>query len=109
MYNGCEEALERPSDQYMSNHDLTKQEQELKSTIMDELEDAVDAYFNSFRSKSNGGKSLPSINDIEDLANELKTKTRDIYLAMISSGISTFDESEAIASKKENSKKEGWC
>ena len=91
----------------MSNHDLSKQEQELKSTIMDELEDAVDTYFESFRSKCGSKKTLPSINDIEDLVSELKTKTRDTYLSMVSNSISNFDESAAIASKKENTKKEG--
>ena len=95
------------SDYKMSNHKLTNQERELKSTIMDELEDALDEYFESFRLKGGDGKSLPSINDIEDLIGELKTKTRDIYLSMVSTSISNFDESELIASKKENTEKEG--
>ena len=89
----------------MNDQRLSKAEQEMKSTIMDKIEDAVDDYIVSFRLKSSGGSELPSINEIEDILFELKDKTRDIYLDMISDSITKFDESKMIDSKKENSGK----
>ena len=86
---------------------LNPREREIKSAIMDRIEDVVDDYFTEFHAKSKDGKALPSINDIEDLLLELKSKTRDIYLDMASESISKFDESEIIESKKESSRKEG--
>ncbi|MBR1856669.1 MAG: hypothetical protein IJ803_06305 [Oribacterium sp.] len=89
----------------MNDQRFNKAEQEMKSTIMDELEDAVDDYIMSFRQKSSDGSGLPNINEIEDILYELKDKTRDIYLNMISDSITKFDESKMIDSKKENSEK----
>ena len=86
---------------------LNSKEQEIKSAIMDRIEDAVDDYFSEFRAKSSDGQGLPSINDIEDLLLQLKSKTRDIYLDMALQSISKFDESGIIESKKANTKKEG--
>ena len=85
--------------------DLNKQEQEIKSIVMDKLEDAVDDYFEDFHSKSSNGKALPSINEIEDILVELSSKTRDIYLETVSEMISKCNESELIDSKKQNSKR----
>ena len=86
---------------------LNSTEREIKSAIMDKLEDAVDDYFDDFRAKSKDGKGLPSINDIEDMLVNLRSKTRDICLEMTSEFISKYDESEIIASKKANTGKEG--
>ena len=86
---------------------LGKEAKEIKSEIMDQLEDAVDDYLADFQAKSKDGKALPSINEIEDLLLSLKDKTREIYLKMASESISKFDEAEIIDSKKENSGKEG--
>ena len=87
--------------------DLNKQEQEIKSMVMDKLEDAVDDYFEDFRSKSSDGTSLPTINEIEDILVELSSKTRDIYLETVSEMISKCNESDLIDSKKPNSKRKG--
>ena len=84
-----------------------KSEHELKSEIMDQLEEAVDEYFASFKAKSNNQNSLPTIDDIEDLLGDLRSKTRDIYLKAVSDSLNSFNESELIASKKENTGKEG--
>lgn len=86
---------------------LGKEAKEIKSEIMDQLEDAVDDYLLDFQAKSKDGKSLPTINEIEDLLLELKDKTRNIYLQMASDSINKFDESEVIKAKKENFGKEG--
>lgn len=86
---------------------LGKEAREIKSEIMDQLEDAVDDYLADFQTKSKDGKALPSINEIEDLLLSLKDKTREIYLKMASESISKFDEAEVIDSKKGNSEKEG--
>lgn len=75
-------------------------ERELKSEIMDQLEEAVDNYLSSFKLAGKGNGSLPTIDDIENLVRELKSKTRDIYLDMVSNSLDTFDETELIASKK---------
>ena len=95
------------SDCIMNSHETINREQELKSAIMDELEDAGDEYLESFRLKSNDGKTLPSINELEDIVADLRTKTRDIYLKMVSESITSFDESELIDSKKDSTGKEG--
>ena len=95
------------SDCIMNSHETINREQELKSAIMDELEDAVDEYLESFSLKSNDGKTLPSINELEDIVADLRTKTRDIYLKMVSESITSFDESELIDSKKDSTGKEG--
>ena len=91
----------------MSSYKTTKQEHELKSAIMDEIETAVDQYLENFKQKSGNGKSLPTINEIEDMLSDLKSKTRDIYLSMVSDSISFFDESALIDSKKVYTEKEG--
>ncbi|MBR1708971.1 MAG: hypothetical protein IJ719_09110 [Clostridia bacterium] len=89
----------------MEKQRLNKTEQEIKSAIMDKIEDAVDDYLLSFRLKSNDGNGLPNINEIEDMMQDLKNKTRDIYLSMVSDSITKFDESKSIDSKKENTEK----
>lgn len=86
---------------------LNPKNREIKSAIMDKLEDEVDNYFEEFQTKSKDGKTLPSINDIEDLLINLRSKTQEIYLDMISESISKFDEAEVIESKKESSKRKG--
>lgn len=91
----------------MSNRKNTKQEQELKTAIMDELEDALDGYLESFRLKSKDGESLPTISEIEDILTDLRSKTRDIYLKMVSESITYYDEANLIASKKATTAKEG--
>ena len=89
----------------MSSQKQTQKERELKSAIMDQIEDAVDDYIESFRLKGNNGEKLPSISEIEDIVTDLKNKTRDIYLNMVSDSISNYDESKIIDSKKENTNK----
>lgn len=91
----------------MSNQDSNTDEKEIKSAIMDELEDAVDEYLASFKAQSSDGTSLPTMDQIEDIVSELRSKTRDIYLRMVSESITRFNESELIDSKKGSTKKEG--
>lgn len=91
----------------MANQKQIKDESELKSEIMDQLEEAVDEYFASFKAKSNNDNALPTIDDIEVLLGDLKSKTRDIYLKMVSDSLDSFDDSDLIASKKELTGKEG--
>ena len=91
----------------MANQKQIKDESELKSEIMDQLEGAVDEYFASFKAKSNNDNALPTIDDIQVLLGDLKSKTRDIYLKMVSDSLDSFDDSDLIASKKELTGKEG--
>ena len=86
----------------MNNQDMTQQEIEIKSAIMDRIEDSIDGYFQSFHTKAADGKGLPNINDIESIVSDLRQETRNIYLSMIEDTISNFDESELIDSKKVN-------
>ncbi len=83
----------------------TQNERELKSEIMDKLEDIVDEYFKSFRCKSNDGSTMPSIDEIEDIVSDMRSKTRDIYLGLISESINNYDESSLIESKKSTTKR----
>jgi len=82
---------------------LNLSQAEMKSEIMDQIEEAVDGYFISYNDKSKGNKQVPTIDEIEDMISELKNKTRDIYLKMIGDSLNNTDESEMITSKKENS------
>ena len=91
----------------MANRKLDRQEQEIKSAMMDKIEDAVDDYLDAYRAKSKGGKGIPTINEIEDFLIDLNSKTRDIYLETVSEMISRCNETEMIDSKKENSGKRG--
>ena len=86
---------------------LNSKEREIKSAIMDKLEDAVDEYFDRFHSKAGNRGDLPTINDIEDMLLNLRSKTREICLDMTSELLTNYDESKIIESKKENSEKEG--
>ena len=82
-------------------------DKKLVDSIMDRVEDAVVDYVLSFKNSSPDGKTLPTINQIEDYLTELTSSTREIFLDMASKSISNFDESKAVAAKKENSKKRG--
>ena len=77
-------------------------EQQLKSEIMYRLEEEVDSYFSKFNSKCEGGERFPSIEEIEDIVSDLRSKTRDIYLDLISESINSFNEAPIIESKKES-------
>ena len=66
---------------------------------MERLEEVVDSYFESYRLRS-GDQGVPTITEIENLITELKSKTRDIYLRMVSDSLTNTDESDMIASKK---------
>ena len=85
--------------------EFTAEERELKSEIMDRLEDVVDDYLETFRVKSDEGATIPSIGEIEDMVSDMRSKTRDIYLQMISDSIDTFDEGPLIESKKDTTKR----
>lgn len=91
----------------MKNNILTESEKELKSKVMDQLEDVVDDYFNTYQLKDSKTNKLCSIDQIENILSDLKLKTREIILDMVSESISNYDESEEIKLKKANSKKEG--
>ena len=73
----------------------------VKSDVMDQLEEAVDDYLKSYWLKS-GNHGVPTISEIENLVTELRSKTRNICLEMVSDSLTNTDESEMIASKKEN-------
>ncbi|MBQ9306554.1 MAG: hypothetical protein IJ229_01415 [Clostridia bacterium] len=76
-------------------------EQEIKSEIMDKIEEAVDAYLASYKEKKDG-KVVPNIYEIEGMLSELGSNTRKIYLDMLSKQLTNTDDSELIESKKEN-------
>ena len=81
---------------------LTVSQLKMKSEIMDQIEEAVDEYLSSYNDKSKGNKQVPTIDELEDMISELKSKTRDICLKMIRDSLNSTDESEMISSKKEN-------
>ena len=87
--------------------EYTESERELKSEIMEKLEDAVDEYLASFKTKSNGGSTIPSISEIEDMVSDMRSKTRDIYLQLISDSINNYAEGPLIESKKDTTEKKG--
>ncbi len=81
---------------------LTVSQLKMKSEIMDQIEEAVDEYLSSYNDNSKGNKQVPTIDELEDMISELKSKTRDICLKMIRDSLNSTDESEMISSKKEN-------
>ena len=91
----------------MAEKRLDDQEKEIKSAVMEKIEDAVDDYFEEYRLKSEDGKGVPTINEIEDILMKLNSKTRDIFLETVSEMISKCNETELIDSKKENSRRKG--
>ena len=80
----------------MKNRTSYKDERELKSEIMDQLEEAVDEYFASFKARSSNQNSLPTIDEIEDLLGNLRSKTRDIYLKAVSDSINNLPQSQIL-------------
>lgn len=74
---------------------------------MDRLEDAVRECHSSLKTGTGGKGGLPTIDEIEEILKELRSKTRDIYLDMVSDFIHNIDESELIESKKANTGKRG--
>ena len=91
----------------MAGKRLDDQEKEIKSEVMEKIEDAVDDYFEEYRLKNEDGKGVPTINEIEDILMKLNSKTRDIFLETVSEMISKCNETELIDSKKENSRRKG--
>ena len=91
----------------MAEKRLDDQEKEIKSAVMEKIEDAVDDYFEEYRLKNEDGKGVPTINEIEDILMKLNSKTRDIFLETVSEMISKCNETELIDSKKENSRRKG--
>lgn len=91
----------------MAGKRLDDQEKEIKSAVMEKIEDAVDDYFEEYRLKNEDGKGVPTINEIEDILMKLNSKTRDIFLETVSEMISKCNETELIDSKKENSRRKG--
>ena len=67
-----------------------------------DLIEAVRNYSKSFIESSSENNGVPTINQIEKMWSKLDSETRNILVNMISGFISSVNESELIASKKEN-------
>lgn len=67
-----------------------------------ELIEAIRHYSQAFTQASTENGGVPTINQIEMMWSKLDAETRKIFANMISGSISSINESELIASKKEN-------
>lgn len=67
-----------------------------------ELIEAIRNYSQAFTQSSAENGGVPTINQIEMMWSKLDAETRKIFANMISGSISSINESELIASKKEN-------
>ena len=75
----------------------------------DELIEAVRNYSKAFVEASSNNNGVPTINQIEDIWCKLDSETRNIFVKLISGSISASEESALISSKKENTRRKGWC
>ena len=84
----------------MKNKDF----KDIKDQFKDEINDIIDSLFDQLVQKSNNHENtkIATLNEIESIWGELTQETRNLYSKIIGSTISRMDESEAIASKKEN-------
>ena len=84
----------------MKNKDF----KDIKDQFKDEMNDIIDSLFDELVQKSNAhaDTKIATLNEIESIWGELTQETRDLYSKIIGSTISRMDESEVIASKKEN-------
>ena len=89
----------------MKNRDF----KEIKDQFKDEINDIIDSFFDQLVQKSNDHEDtkIATLNEIESIWGELTQETRDLYSKIIGSAITRMDESEVIASKKENMNKRG--
>lgn len=67
-----------------------------------DLGEALDEWAEGFMRDTSDLETFPTIDEIEGALLELNSKTRDILLRMVSDGISSIDEREAIDAKKES-------
>lgn len=67
-----------------------------------ELVEALKKYSQAFLESSSQNDGVPTINQIESMWSKLNDDTRKIFIDMISGSISSINESNLIASKKEN-------
>ena len=67
-----------------------------------DLIEAVRNYSKAFIESSSENNGVPTINQIENMWSRLDSETKNIFVNMISGSISSVNESELIASKKEN-------
>ena len=88
------------------NNDAYK---EIKEQFKDELNDTIDAFFDSFAQKrvNHTDTGIPTLSEIESVWGQLTLETRDIFSRMIGEAISNMDESDVIELKKENTNKRG--
>ena len=86
-----------------------KDYKEIKNQVKDEFNDLIDEFFDKFVEIGNAHKEthIPTLTEIESIWGKLTSETRDLYSTMIGDAISRMDESEVIASKKENTGKRG--
>ena len=82
---------------------LTAEELNEKSRIMERVENAIDEYLLDLRKATDGRKTLPNITQMEELLKNLRQKTQNSYLDSASDFISNFPENDLIEAKKENS------
>ena len=67
-----------------------------------DLIEAVRNYSKAFTESLSENNGVPTINQIEKMWSQLDSDTRNIFVNMISGSISSINESDLIASKKEN-------
>ena len=67
-----------------------------------ELVETLKKYSQAFLESSSQNDGVPTINQIESMWSKLNDDTRKIFIDMISGSISSINESNLIASKKEN-------
>ena len=79
-----------------------KTQKELSSEVVQDLKISVNEFLDSFVKKTKDAHDFLTIDQLETMFAELDSKTRKIYLDMVSDSLSSIDEAEVIKSKKAN-------
>lgn len=80
----------------------TKSSKELSAEVFQDLQESVNVFLDEFAKKTRDLSSFLTMDQLETMFSELDSKTRKIYLDMVSDSLTSIDETDIIRSKKAN-------
>ena len=79
-----------------------KSSKEISTEAVQDIRDAINHFLDSLDAKTRDSNDFLTMDQLEILFSELDSKTRKIYLDMVSDSLSNINEKDIIRSKKEN-------
>ena len=80
----------------------SKSKKEIASDVIQDIRESVNEFLDEFATNTKDTNNFLTIDQLETMFSKLDSKTRKIYLDMISDSLSNINEKDIIKLKKDN-------